>query len=127
MQQQSAMIIVLNPRPGDVSLPEQCSRTGKCCSGSSPTPPGGSMAAMSEGSSSIHILPSPPPPLPLTLLGVILRCPRFEMRVIPHTVAMDTTEEEISNALVIVIGDTRPAVTPAHVLLYLTRFFQVRD
>jgi hypothetical protein len=103
-QQQATTIVVLNPRPGDVSLSEQRSRRGKPRSKGSSTPLGGSPAKTLEGSPFVHILPSPPPPLLLAPLRVVLRCPHFDMWVILHTAAMATTSEDMSNALVTVIG-----------------------
>jgi hypothetical protein len=40
---------------------------------------------------------------------------------------VDAGDERIANALVAVVGGTRPAVSPAQVLHYLTSFYQVAE
>jgi hypothetical protein len=53
--------------------------------------------------------------------------PRFEMRFIPRTMAMDVAEAELANALVAVIGGNRPTISLAQVYHYLARFFQIKE
>jgi hypothetical protein len=45
--------------------------------------------------------------------------------VLMCTAAMDAVESELTSALVAMVGGTRPAVTPDHVCLHLTRHYQV--
>jgi hypothetical protein len=57
--------------------------------------------------------PFDPPPRPCH------RC-HFEIVVIPCTPAMDKAEVELANALVTLVGGTRPLVSPAQVRQYLS-------
>jgi hypothetical protein len=65
-------------------------------------------------------------PLP-SPAGSSHRRARLELWIIPHTPAMDATEERLSNALLVVIGGARPVVSSALVLAYLGCYFQVME
>jgi hypothetical protein len=130
----SATIIVLHPCSGDVALgalsalpqryppPQAPTRQGipsdslgdrtSSSQGAQPTP---------DGSPPCHILPSSlssSPPL-----GATRHHHRFETRVLPHTIAVDMAEAELTAALVMMVGGTRLTVSASQVLAYLKTFF----
>jgi hypothetical protein len=120
--QRPVLVAVLNPREGDVDfvVPQERRSEPDRWSG---TLSGQQETAMLEDSPSRHILPSPPTTLPL--LRVPSRHPRFELRVLPRTPAVDATKAELSSALVTMVGGSRPLVSPTQVLEYLAMHFQV--
>jgi hypothetical protein len=92
------------------------------------TPPGGVATSTPEGSPSRHILLSPPPPPSppvLPPLGTPHCWTRFETRVIPRTTEIDAVEALLGNALVALIGGSRPVTSPSQVLYVLSRHYQV--
>jgi hypothetical protein len=120
-------MVVLNPKEGDIVLARPCEQhKPHVCLRRSNTLLGNPSGPTSEGSLSYCTLPSPPsPPPPPTPLGAPSRRPHVETQIIPRTVAMDAAEERLANALVVVVGGTRPAISLAQVLHYLASFFQV--
>jgi hypothetical protein len=52
---------------------------------------------------------------------------RFELQVIPRTPKMDAAEEELANALVVMVGGPRSIVSPSSVLPHLVQFYQVPE
>jgi hypothetical protein len=109
-----ALIVVINPIQGDVML--------ACPShhlvSRSPTPVDPSPTGTLDGSTSSHVLPSPPP-IPLAQPRDPSRQPCFELRVILRTSEIDSAEEVHGNALVAVVRGTRLAVSPTQVLHFL--------
>jgi hypothetical protein len=74
-----------------------------------------------EGSPSWHTLPSPPPP---PAMGPFRR-PRFELRVLPRTSAINKEEACLSSTLVAMISGVRPSVGVKQMIQYLVRHFQI--
>jgi hypothetical protein len=100
-----ADVLVLNPRAGDVAWAERRASPG--CSRSLQASVGGPSL---EASTSRHVLPSlPPSPLPLR---DPCRRPRFELRVIPCTEAMDAAEAQLGLALVAMVGGSHLQLRP---------------
>jgi hypothetical protein len=52
---------------------------------------------------------------------------RFELRVIPRTLAMDITEGVLANALVAFIGGSRPQVSPEQVHVFLECIMRLQE
>jgi hypothetical protein len=98
--------MVVNPYQGDMMLAHPWHRPVA----RSPTPMDPSPAGTPDGSPSRHILPSMSP-IPLAQPGEPSGRLRFKLMVIPHTPEIDTVEGVLGNALVVVIGGTRPTVS----------------
>jgi hypothetical protein len=98
--------MVVNPYQGDMMLAHPWHRPVA----RSPTPMDPSPAGTADGSPSRHILPSMSP-IPLAQPGEPSGRLRFKLMVIPHTPEIDTVEGVLGNALVVVIGGTRPTVS----------------
>jgi hypothetical protein len=70
-----------------------------------------------------HVLPSP---LPSSApLGAPSRRPRFKIRIIPHTTAIDATEVALAKAVVAMVGGTHPTISMAQLLYLLSQHYQV--
>jgi hypothetical protein len=57
--------------------------------------------------------------------GITGHRPRFELRVIPYSAAMDEAEAQLTNSLVTWVGDTLPHVSLDQVMLHLARFYEI--
>jgi hypothetical protein len=141
-RQQRATVAVLNPREGDITLAEPRAHPSRppahlarwdVASRSQPTSPIGSApssdrqpspgytprgpgpAPTPNGSSLLHVLPSPPPSL---LLGAPIRQPRFELCIIPGTGTMDEVEAGLANVSVVVVVAPTVRVTRGRPLLF---------
>jgi hypothetical protein len=102
-------VVVINPRAGEIALDEPRDRSSRSHSS---TPPGRAGIPTSEGSPSQHSCPSPPPPPPGSPAPRNHRY-RFVLRVIPRTLAIDVAKQALANALVMIVGGTRPQVSSA--------------
>jgi hypothetical protein len=60
-------------------------------------------------------------------LGDPRRQPRFELHVIPCSVAVDEAEAGLAIALVVTVGGTRLTLSLAHVGHHMGQFYQVKD
>jgi hypothetical protein len=129
-QPRLASVVVVNPGVGNIALTEP--RERRHWSHSS-TPPSRAGVSMPEGPLSQHSHPLPTPSSPQGPPAPPPNPPppkhhhRFELRVIPRTLAMDITEGVLANALVAFIGGSRPQVSPEQVHVFLECIMRLQE
>jgi hypothetical protein len=145
LRSSSGVMVVLNPRRGDIALGAPAAQPRhisppkqQLASTASWAPSGGGASSNStrdwmpsspvmhstpEGSPSCHVVLSSLPSSPS--LGAMSHHPRFETRILPRMVVVDVMEAELAFALVTMVGGTHPAVTAAQINKYLESFYQV--
>jgi hypothetical protein len=135
-----ALVVVVNPRKGNIVLaapqPMEAAHPTQDRPSCSATPSGMGHVPTPEVSSSCHVLPLLPPRSPPYPQGLPPRSPPprshprphcFELRVIPHTQAMDKVEVALANALVIMVGGNMLALSPGQILSHLSRCFDIHE